>query len=113
MLTLWSRFNYRIVELGRDAFGDRVKVLEADGRTWLAQWQGFLGAEAAKRLEGARSVRLVIQRIESENGKGRGIGRRPLENGEYVQGCCVEDLVWAIVDQRVRIVTDLVRETGI
>ena len=102
MIRLWRRFNYRTACLGHDSFVSSVQVFEPDGRTWSARWQGFMGADTARRLEGARSVRLIVEFIENDSGSRH--GRRQLERDEYVQGCVLDEDAWAIVDHRVRIV---------
>ena len=72
-----------------------VEWVDDDGAVHTADWRGYIGAEEARQFEGARSVRLVVVRVDS----GRQLG-----STEYVEGCLVGREAWAVVYQRIRII---------
>ena len=93
MHTIYSKQNYRNIRLDDHTEGETVGVLTRDGRTHQICWLGFIKREDARRSTG-RPVKLGISRV----------GRADLQPGQYVQGCLVEEGVYAVTDSVVAVV---------
>ena len=93
MHTIYRKQNYRNIRLDDDTEGETVGVLTRDGRTHQMRWLGFIKREDARRSRG-RPVKLVISRVERED----------LQPGQYVQGCLMEEGVYAVIDSAVAVV---------
>lgn len=93
MHTIFRKQNYRNIRLEHDTENETVGVLARDGRAHQVRWLGFIERSEAK-IAGGRPVKLVISRV----------GRIDLEPGQYVQGCLVENGVYAVTDSAVAIV---------
>jgi len=93
MHTIYRKQNYRNIRLDDHTEGETVGVLTRDGHTHQIRWLGFIKREDARRSTG-RPVKLVISRV----------GRVDLEQGQYVQGCLVEEGVYAVTDSVVAVV---------
>ena len=93
MHTIYRKQNYRNIRLDDDTEGETVGVLTRDGRTHQMRWLGFIKREDARRSRG-RPVKLVISRGERED----------LQPGQYVQGCLMEEGVYAVIDSAVAVV---------
>ena len=93
MHVIYRKQNYRNIRLDDHTEGETVGVLTRDGRTHQIRWLGFIKREDARRSIG-RPVKLVISRV----------GRVDLEQGQYVQGCLVEEGVYAVTDSVVAVV---------
>ena len=93
MHTIYRKQNYRNIRLDDHTEGETVGVLTRDGRTHQVRWLGFIKREDARRSTG-RPVKLVISRV----------GREDLQPGQYVQGCLVEEGVYAVTDSVVAVV---------
>ena len=91
--TIFRKQNYRNIRLEDHTEGETVGVLARDGRSHQIRWLGFIKREDARRSRG-RPVKLVISRV----------GRTDLQPGQYVQGCLVEEGVYAVVDSAVAVV---------
>jgi|GEM_PF-1512770 len=92
--TLFRKQNYRNIRLEQDTEHQTVGVLTRDGKDHHVRWLGFIDRAEAKQIRG-RPVKLVISRV----------GRIDLEAGQYVQGCLVENGVYAVTDSQVAIVS--------
>ena len=93
MHTIYRKQNYRNIRLDDHTEGETVGVLTRDGRTHQIRWLGFIKRENARRSTG-RPVKLVISRV----------GKEDLQSGQYVQGCLVEEGVYAVIDSVVVVV---------
>jgi hypothetical protein len=91
--TIYRKQNYRNIRLDDHTEGETVGVLTRDGRAHQIRWLGFIRREDARRSRG-RPVKLVISRVERED----------LKPGQYVQGCLMEEGVYAVIDSAVAVV---------
>lgn len=98
-LELRYRHNYKNVCLGNQTRGESVGVRRRDGSIHYAAWRGFIDRDTAKRLPGAKPVRLAVEeyRIVPDEWK-------KVPDGQCVQGCLVGDFVFAVVEWAVRVV---------
>ena len=77
-LVLNRRLNYRNIQLTSDTKNQHVGYDAGDGEAKYVRWLGFIERREARRLAGARPVRLVcISRV----------GFSDVAPGEAVHGC--------------------------
>jgi hypothetical protein len=99
-LTLAWRLNYRLVELTDTPTGETVGVLTRSADYRYVRWLGFVSREDAK--VSGRPVKLQIHRI----GQAHGLSTiwEDVPPGMHVQGCLTAGGVYAVVEDRVRLV---------
>lgn len=95
MHTLFRKQNYRNIRLEAHTKEETVGVLTRDGHPHDVLWLGFITRRDARRSQG-KPVKLVISRVGTTN----------LKPGQYVQGCLVEEGVYAVTDSVVAIIND-------
>lgn len=103
MPTLCWRFNYRNIELYADGKSEHVPVMLRDGDYKCERWLGFIDETDARQLPAARPVLLKIFRYS--NGAYLLSPWIDVPKGEFVQGCLVEDGVYAITQTQVKLVS--------
>ena len=95
-LVLNRRLNYRNIQLTSDTKNQHVGYDAGDGEAKYVRWLGFIERHEARRLAGARPVRLVcISRV----------GFSDVAPGEAVHGCLTAEGAYAVYDARVEFVT--------
>ena len=103
-LVLNRRLNYRNIQLTADTKNQDVGYDAGDGEAKYVRWLGFIERHDARRLAGARPVRLVcISRVgfsDAVNTHWRDVGP-----GEAVHGCLTAEGAYAVYDARVAFVT--------
>ena len=99
MPALCRRLNFRNIELHPDTAGQTVGVYMANGKARQVKWLGFIDIEEAKQMQGAKAVRLEVQRYSET-----GIDWTALRPGEFVQGCLTASGVYAVTTPRIRLV---------
>ena len=91
---LFRKQNFRNIQLEHDTAGETVGVLRKDKKIDYIRWAGFIRRDLAKANRRAKPVLLLISRIDGND----------LEVGEYVQGCLIENQVYAVIDSAVSVV---------
>lgn len=74
--------------------GDNVPILDRDGERYYVRWLGFIDANVAKQLPGAKPVRLDIEAYSIETSPV--LSWTHLQKGETVQGCLLLNGVYGI-----------------
>ena len=92
---LYRKLNHRNIRLDSDTVGETVGILCKDASIQYRVWGGFKTRVEAKRIRRALPVLLNISRVDGVD----------LIDGEYVQGCLLDDRVYAVIDSQVAIVT--------
>jgi hypothetical protein len=98
MPALCRRLNYRNIELRDDTVGQTVGVVLTSGGSRQLPWLGFISLEDAKRMNGARAVKIEVTRYSDS-----GFDWIDLGPGEYVQGCLTDRGVYAVTTEAVRV----------
>lgn len=93
-MILHRRLNYRNIFLseenaGAEYVGYRLKSGEYD----YCRWFGFLDINQAKRLPGARPVKLQVWAYQNDLSK----ERIDLKEGEHLQGCLFQGMAFAVL----------------
>ena len=98
ILARW--LNNRLIELGPDTLGETVGVLTRSGDYRYVRWLGFVDRQLAGRL--GRPVKLEVDRI----GRSADFGAtwEDVPPGKHVQGCLTREGVYAVVEDKVRLV---------
>ena len=95
-LVLNRRLNYRNIQLTSDTKNQHVGYDAGDGEAKYVRWLGFIERHEARRLAGARPVRLVC--ISQ-------VGFSDVAPGKAVHGCLTAEGAYAVYDARVAFVT--------
>ena len=94
MPVLLRYFNMRAVVLEPVPPPQRVSVLQPDGDYLTEAWGGFIDAEQARELTGAKPVRLEIAAWQLGNGSDEWV---KVPEGKHVLGCQVGGSVRAVL----------------
>ena len=115
MLRAYRRYHCSLIELGAHPICAHVLYFDKDNELRRANWCGFIGAAEARTFSGARSVRLLITKIESDDALDprRRFGGHLLERTEYVHGCLIGTNAWGIVERHMRVIDGPERPAGL
>ena len=115
ILRAHRRYHCSLIELGAHPICAHVLYLDKYNEPRRANWCGFIGAAEARTFIGARSVRLLISKIESDDASDprQRFGGYLLERTQYVHGCLVERNAWAIVERHMRVIDGPERPAGL
>lgn len=93
-MILHRRLNYRNIFLSEDNAGaEHVGYRLKSGEYDYSRWFGFLDINQAKRLPGARPIKLQVWAYQKDLSK----ERVDLKEGEHLQGCFFQGMAFAVL----------------
>ncbi len=101
MPILRKKFNYAWLNFEPGGRGGQVEVYLRNGRTRAVRWLGFIELNQARVMPGAKSVRLKVDRYTNREAP---FDWETVHAGQYVQGCLIEEGVFAVVETKLKLV---------
>lgn len=97
MPALRRQLNYRNIVLHNAAFRETIGVATREGEYRYLPWMGFIELHLARRLHGARPVKLQADAITSTDGFSS--DWRSLKAHEHAQGCLIGRGVFGVANK--------------
>ncbi|PLW67799.1 hypothetical protein [Pseudohalioglobus lutimaris] len=97
MPALRRKLNYRNIVLHDEPSRETIGVATREGDYRYLPWLGFIELRLARRIPGARPVKLQAEAVSPTEGLSS--DWRTLEAGEHVQGCLLGRGVFGVLNK--------------